>query len=133
MTSLSKGANVPVAAAAVRAELSWAAGSGVPDVDASALLVTDAGRVRDDTDFVFYNQPGHPSGAVRHLGKQGTRDALQVDIGRLESGVDKVVFAASADGGTFGQVRDLRLRLVDAGSGAQVADFAMTASTETAF
>ncbi|WP_214408145.1 VWA domain-containing protein [Pseudonocardia lacus] len=133
MTSLSKGANVPVAAAAVRAELSWAAGAGTPDVDASALLVTDAGKVRDDTDFVFYNQPGHPSGAVRHLGKQGTRDALHVDIARLEGGVDKVVFAASADGGTFGQVRDLRLRLLDAGGHAVIADFAMTADAETAF
>ncbi|MCO1656830.1 VWA domain-containing protein [Pseudonocardia humida] len=133
MTSLSKGANVPVAATAVRAELSWAAGGGVPDVDASALLVTAAGRVRDDTDFVFYNQPGHPSGAVRHLGKQGSRDALQVELGRVENAVDRVVFAASADGGTFGQVRDLRLRLVDAGDGGEIADFAMTASTETAF
>jgi len=133
MTSLSKGANVPVAAAAVRAELSWAAGAGVPDVDASALLVTGSGRVRDDTDFVFYNQPGHPSGAVRHLGKQGSRDALQVDLARVEEAVDRVVFAASADGGTFGQVRDLRLRLLDAGSGSPVAEFAMTAGSETAF
>ena len=33
----------------------------MPDVDASALLVTGSGRVRDDTDFVFYDQPGHLS------------------------------------------------------------------------
>ncbi len=133
MTSLSKGANVPVEVPSVRAELSWAGGPGVPDIDASALLVTDAGKVRDDGDFVFYNQPGHASGAVRHLGKTGTRDALQVDLDRVEGAVDKVVLAASADGGTFGQVRDLRLRLLDAGSGAPVADFAMTAGPETAF
>src|SRR3954452_25540328 len=133
MPSLSKGANTPVDAAAVRAELSWAAAAGAPDIDASALLLTDAGTVRDDSDFVFYNQPGHPSGAVRHLGKRGTRDVLEVQLGRLEAAVDRVVFAASTDDGTFGQVDDLRLRLVDAGSGAEVADFAMSATTETAF
>jgi stress response protein SCP2 len=133
MPSLSKGANTPVDAAAVRAELSWAAAAGAPDIDASALLLTAAGTVRDDSDFVFYNQPGHPSGAVRHLGKQGTRDALEVQLGRLEGVVDRVVFAASTDDGTFGQVDDLRLRLVDARSGTEVADFAMSATTETAF
>jgi stress response protein SCP2 len=133
VTSLSKGANVPVGAASVRAELSWAGAAGAPDIDASALLVTAAGTVRGDTDFVFYNQPEHPSGAVRHLGKRGSRDALEVHLGRVEEAVDRVVLAASADGGAFGQVDDLRLRLLDAGSGAPVAEFAMTASTETAF
>ncbi|MYS72164.1 stress response protein, partial [Streptomyces sp. SID5926] len=56
-TSLSKGANVAVDSPAVRAELVWSPGPGVPEVDASALLLTSAGRVRDDGDFVFYNQP----------------------------------------------------------------------------
>ncbi|BFO22945.1 hypothetical protein SHKM778_93330 [Streptomyces sp. KM77-8] len=68
---MSKGSNRPVEARVVRVELAWAAGAGVPDVDASALLLTEAGRVRDDGDFVFYNQPRHASDAVTHLGKRG--------------------------------------------------------------
>ncbi|MDT4917551.1 MAG: hypothetical protein QOH89_2251, partial [Pseudonocardiales bacterium] len=35
MTTITKGANVPVQANAVRVELSWRGGPGVPDVDAS--------------------------------------------------------------------------------------------------
>jgi hypothetical protein len=58
MTTLAKGANTAVPATRVRAVLGWGGGAGVPDVDASALLLTDAGKVRDDADFVFYNQPG---------------------------------------------------------------------------
>ncbi|WP_286157738.1 TerD family protein, partial [Streptomyces griseus] len=50
-----KGSNVPVDAAAVRAVLRWTPGAGVPDVDASALLLGASGRVRSDEDFVFYN------------------------------------------------------------------------------
>ncbi|MGZ4561592.1 MAG: TerD family protein, partial [Mycobacteriaceae bacterium] len=93
MTLMSKGSNVALSAAAVRVELAWTTGPGVPDVDASALLLTEAGKVRSDADFVFYNQPSHASGAVAHVGKSGGVDALTVDVGRLEPGIDKVVLA----------------------------------------
>ncbi|MGW6566992.1 VWA domain-containing protein [Streptomyces sp. NPDC054975] len=136
-TSLSKGANLPVGSPVVRAVLSWSAGAGAPDADASALLLTQAGRVRDDSDFVFYNQPAHASGAVRHLGKQevdgGTTDTVEVDLRGIEPAVERVVLAASADGGTFGQMSGLTLRLLDSGTGAELARFDMTATTETAF
>ncbi|MFW6692649.1 VWA domain-containing protein [Streptomyces sp. MAR4 CNX-425] len=135
--SLGKGANLPVDASAVRAELSWSEGPGVPDVDASALLLTAAGRVRDDGDFVFYNQPQHTSQAVTHRGKrsEGGRftDSVEVLLGSLEPAVDRVVLCASADGGTFGQVPGLTLRLLDAGTGGELARFDMEATTETAF
>ncbi|WP_405427260.1 VWA domain-containing protein [Streptomyces erythrochromogenes] len=133
MTTLHKGANLPVGAASVRAVLGWSAGPGVPDVDASALLLTAAGRVRSDDDFVFYNQPRHASGAVRHLGKQPGTDTIGVDLGSLEPGIERVVLCASADGGTFGQVPGLHLRLLDAVSGADLARFDMEAGPETAF
>ncbi|RKN43178.1 VWA domain-containing protein [Streptomyces hoynatensis] len=132
--TLGKGANIPLAAPAVRARLTWAAaGRGTPDADASALLLTGTGRVRDDGDFVFYNQPRHASGAVRHLGKSPGVDSLEVNLAALEPGVERVVLAASADGGTFGQLPGLTLRLEDAASGEELAVFAMTATTETAF
>ncbi|MEV6575179.1 VWA domain-containing protein [Streptomyces sp. NPDC051577] len=133
MTSLSKGANLPVPASSVRAVLGWSAGPGVPDVDASALLLAGDGRVRSDGDFVFYNQPRHSSDAVRHLGKQPGADSLRVDLTALEPGIERVVLCASADGGSFGQVPGLHLRLLDAASGAELARFDMTAGTETAY
>ncbi|MFD5888941.1 VWA domain-containing protein [Streptomyces sp. NPDC060334] len=133
MTSLSKGANLPVPASSVRAVLCWSAGPGVPDVDASALLLTGDGRVRSDGDFVFYNQPRHSSDAVRHLGKQPGADSLQVDLTALEPAIERVVLCASADGGSFGQVPALHLRLLDAVSGAELARFDMAADTETAY
>ncbi|MFE2281109.1 VWA domain-containing protein [Streptomyces sp. NPDC059454] len=134
---MNKGSNLPVDARVVRVELAWAAGAGVPDIDASALLLTEAGRVRDDGDFVFYNQSRHASGAVTHLGKQrGTRDTtdtVEVDLGAVEGMVERIVLCASADGGTFGQVPGLVLRLLDAGAGTELARFDMAAGTETAF
>ncbi|ODA73431.1 General stress protein 16U [Streptomyces sp. AVP053U2] len=134
---MSKGSNLPVDAQAVHVEIAWAAGAGVPDIDASALLLTEAGRVRDDGDFVFYNQPRHTSDAVTHLGKRNAvgaaTDTIEVDLSLLEPGVDRVVLCASSDGGTFGQVPGLVLRLLDAGAGSEIARFDMAAATETAF
>lgn len=131
-----KGANVAVPMSAVRIELGWQSGPGVPDADASALLLV-GGKVRSDNDFVFYNQPMHPSGAVRHEGKQQgptVLDALSVQLTTVEPQVETIVIAASSDGGTFGQFRGLYVRVLDAASGAEVARFDPTGATsETAF
>ncbi|PYC65625.1 TetR family transcriptional regulator [Streptomyces tateyamensis] len=117
---MAKGANISLTAAAVRAVLRWSAPPGAPDLDASALLLGAAGKVRSDADFVFYNQPRHPSGVVRHLPKQrvpGTdeiADTVEVDLAKLPVEVQRVVLAGSAETGTFQQVRNLRVLLHDA-------------------
>ncbi|HEV7629225.1 MAG TPA: TerD family protein [Streptomyces sp.] len=115
-----KGSNVQLETVAVRAVLRWTPGAGVPDVDASALLLDDSGQVRSDEDFIFYNQPQHPSGAVRHLAKAQQRDghlrdSIEADLPALGTHVDRVLLAASADGGTFAGVRELQLLLYSAG------------------
>jgi tellurite resistance protein TerA len=136
MQSLTKGANAPVDAASVRVALSWSMGSAVPDVDVSALLCSTSGTVSSDADFVFFNQTTHPSGTVRHRGKvhaaAAVSDNLEVDLDRVPVSVEKVVIAASADGGTFGQVPGLRVDVIDA-AGTTLLRFAMTAQAETAF
>ncbi|MFR9794685.1 TerD family protein [Streptomyces sp. MS06] len=130
-----KGSNIPLEAATVRAVLRWTPGPEVPDVDASALLLGLDGRVRSDEDFVFYNQPRHPSGTVWRLGKkrnaEGLTDTIQTDLSGVESGVGRVLLVASADGVTFDRVPDLRIELHDAaGTDPEpVARFAITPQT----
>ncbi|WP_086802834.1 TerD family protein, partial [Streptomyces caniscabiei] len=118
-----KGSNVPIEATAVRAVLRWAPGQDAPDVDASALLLGPDGRVRSDEDFVFYNQPRHPSGKVWRLGKKrvadGLTDTIQTDLSGVESAVGQILLVASADDVSgepvsFGRVRSLRILLYDA-------------------
>ncbi|MEU4871514.1 TerD family protein [Streptomyces sp. NPDC021608] len=135
--SMPKGSNAPVPTTALRVELGWRQGPGVPDVDASALVLV-GGKVRSDSDFVFYNQPAHSSGAVRHEGKSvaggATTDSLSVDLARVEPAVETVVVAASADGGTFGQVPGLYIEVRDTAQGTVVARFDSAGATvETAF
>ncbi|WP_328507893.1 TerD family protein [Streptomyces sp. NBC_00391] len=135
--SMPKGSNTAVPTTALRVELGWRSGPGVPDTDASALLLV-GGKVRSDADFVFYNQPTHSSGAVRHDGKRDAggqvTDSLVVDLARVEPAIETVVLVASADGGTFGQVPGLYIRVLDERAGTEVARFdSADAGVETAF
>jgi tellurite resistance protein TerA len=75
---------------------------------------------------------------VRHEGKRGdggqVTDTLFVDLARVEGAIETVVLAASADGGTFGQVPGLYVRVLDAGQGTEIARFdSKDATVETAF
>ncbi|SEB86698.1 tellurite resistance protein TerA [Streptomyces sp. PAN_FS17] len=135
--SMSKGSNVPVPTTALRVELGWRSGPGVPDADASALLLV-GGKVRSEADFVFYNQPAHSSGAVRHEGKRDAggqvTDSIHVDLARVEPAIETVILAASSDGGSFGRVPGLYIEVKDAAQGTVVARFDSTgADVETAF
>ncbi|MGW7354712.1 TerD family protein [Streptomyces sp. NPDC054784] len=128
-----KGSNIQLSARTVRAVLRWTPGSGVPDVDASALVLGADGRVRSDDDFVFYNQPRHPSGLVRHRAKargaDGLIDTVEADLSALDDAVTCVMLAASADGGSFADVRDLRLTLHDAAGDELLATFPIQPET----
>ncbi|MBS9374325.1 TerD family protein [Rhodococcus sp. B50] len=69
-------------------------------VDLMAVLLTDDGRVRNDDDFVFFNNPKAPG---VHL----TSDtSVTVDLTAVPSDVQRVLVAASteAQGRTFGEV-----------------------------
>ena len=131
-----KGADAPVPSSVVSVAVGWRSGAGVPDVDCSALLLA-GGTVRGDADFVFYNQPAHPSGSVLHAGKRQVdglvTDTVVVDLTTVEPAVDRIAIVASADGGTIGQVPELHVRVVDS-AGTDLLRFDSTdATTETAF
>ncbi|WP_372345809.1 TerD family protein [Streptomyces sp. KL116D] len=137
MAHITKGANAPVPTAALRVAVCRQDVPGVPVIDASALLLDAAGKVRGDADLVFYNQPAHPSGAVRHTGTtQGggqLAEWLELDLERVEPAVQRVVIAGSCDGGVFGQVPGLSVQAL-LPDGSVVAHYAVTdASSETAF
>ena len=115
-----KGANIPLHTTAVRAVLRWSPGQGVPVVDASALLLGEDGKVRSDEDFVFYNQPRHPSGSAWRLGQkrvaEGQTDTVQTDLARVEADITRILLVASAEDIEFRHVPALRMFVYDAAS-----------------
>ncbi len=137
---LTRGGNVGLAQAGltgpVVVTLTWAPAPGI-DADLSAFLTTAAGRVRGDSDFVFYNQPAGAGGAVRHLGKTArggaTVDQVRIDPAALPADVEKVVIGASLDGaGTFGSLAGLAVEVAPDGGAPAAVRCELAAGPETA-
>ena len=151
--SLSKGGNLSLTKEApgmtkVLVGLGWDTRStdGVDfDLDASAFLLKADGKVRADSDFIFYNQLQSVDGSVEHTGDNrtgagdGDDEAIKVDLSKVPADIDKIAFTvtiheAESRKQNFGQVSNAFIRIVNQDNNSEVAryDLAEDASTETA-
>ncbi|GGX51327.1 hypothetical protein GCM10010341_86110 [Streptomyces noursei] len=148
--ALTKGGNVSLSKqapglTAVRVGLGWQVGTTTGtghDLDASALLCGESGKVLSDQHFVFFNNLTSPDGAVRHSGSRPTgedKEQIEVDLGAVPPGVAKIVFPVSIYEAeqrrqNFGQLSSAYIRVVDQTGGAELARFDLSgqAATETA-
>lgn len=97
MTELSRGANAPLAGSTVDLAVSGARQGAVD------LMVFQLGadhKVRSDADFVFFNQPSSPEGAVRLTGP----DRVAIDLGSVPPQVQTLAVAVSLDDGERGSL-----------------------------
>jgi len=101
--------------------------------------------VRNDFDFIFYNQLRSQDGAVVHQGDnrtgegQGDDEQITVDLEKLSPDVQKIAFVvtihdAEARKQNFGQVKNAYIRVVNESDGKEIARFDLSEemSTETA-
>ncbi len=151
--ALTKGGNVSLSKSApnltaIAVGLGWDARStsGADfDLDASALLTGDNGKVLGDPYFVFFNNLTSPDGSVEHTGDnltgegEGDDETINVELGRVPAEVNKIVFTVSIyeaeqRGQTFGQVTNAYIRIVNRADNVELAryDLSEDASTETA-
>lgn len=104
------------------------------DLDASAFLVDETNRCQNDHDFIFYNNLGHPSGAVVHTGDNrtgegdGDDEQLVVDFSTIPSYVQRIGIAvtihdAELRNQNFGQVSNAFVRLADEATGQELLRF----------
>lgn len=151
--SLTKGGNVSLSKEApgiskVTLGLGWnprVTDGAAFDLDAIAFLVNEAGKVRSDSDFIFFNNLKSADGSVVHHGDNrtgegdGDDETLGVDLSTVPADVAKVVFAAviydgQARNQNFGQVSNAYIRVVNDNGGAEIARFDLSedGSTESA-
>jgi tellurium resistance protein TerD len=94
------------------------------DLDASALLIGENGKVRSSADFIFYNQTASADGSVVHLGDNrsgagdGDDEQITIDLTKVAADVKRVVIVVSIDQAdvrrqNFGQVRGAYCRVFD--------------------
>ncbi|MER6978929.1 TerD family protein [Streptomyces carpinensis] len=134
--SLTKGGNVSLSKqapglTAVTVGLGWQTNTGY-ELDASALLCGQSGKVLSDEHFVFFNNLTSPDGSVRHAGGGspvgGDDQQIHVDLTRVPDRVEKIVFPVSlyegaSRGQGFGQVLRAHIRVLDQEGGTELARY----------
>lgn len=115
------------------------------DLDASCFLLNASGKVRSDSDFIFYNNLKSACGAVEHTGDNrtgvgdGDDEAINVELSRIPADVSKLAFTVTIHEAdqrrqNFGMVSNAFIRIVNRKTGREVARFDLSedASTNTA-
>ncbi|MEU7133746.1 TerD family protein [Streptomyces sp. NPDC046261] len=100
------------------------------DLDASAVLFAD----KQPVDVAFFQQLVSKDGSVRHTGDNlvggagqgGDDESILVDLQRVPVHVNQIVFTVNSfTGQTFAEVRNAFCRLVDEGTGQELARYTL--------
>lgn len=78
-------------------------GAQTGTVDLMAFQLTDAGRVRDDRDLVFFNQPESPEAALRLV----TAEQMTLALADVPPEITTVAVAVTLDEGVGGSLADV--------------------------
>ena len=104
------------------------------DLDASAFILNETGKVRRDDDFIFYNNATSQCGAVKHMGDNrtgagdGDDEQVEIDLSKIQSDVKKVAVCVSIHEAVsrcqnFGMVQNAFIRVIDSNSNEELARF----------
>jgi tellurium resistance protein TerD len=104
------------------------------DLDASAFILGENGKIISDKHFVFFNNLNSPNDAVVHTGDNLTGDGdgddeqIVVDLSRIENNASEIIIVvtiheAASRNQNFGQVRNAFIRLFDSGTNADILKF----------
>lgn len=115
------------------------------DLDASAFLLADTGKVRSEADFVFYNQTQSGCGSVIYSGDNrtgvgdGDDEQIKINLDRVPGAIQRIVVVvtiheAKARRQSFGKVSNAFIRVVNEETDTEIVryDLSEQFSTETA-
>lgn len=115
------------------------------DLDGAVFLLNTTGKVRSDSDFVFYNNLKSVDGSIVHSGDNrtgagdGDDESVTIDLARVPADVDKIaicvtIHEAEQRRQNFGQVSKAFVRCINANGNAEIAryDLSEDGSTEAA-
>lgn len=133
--ALAKGANAQVPSQTLIIVATHAGAN----TDLSAIMLTAAGKVRTEADFVFYGQTASPEGSVKYTNKvqSGTtyKHSLSIDLPAVPAEIERIELTLTIDpetNATFAAVKDAKFSVCDA-SGAELVSFVPEGGVENAF
>ena len=115
------------------------------DLDAVGFVLSNAGKVRADGDFIFFNNKQNAEGSVVHGGDNrtgagdGDDETIIIDLSKMPADVEKVavcvvIYDAEGRKQNFGQVSRAYVRILNDANQQEVAryDLSEDGSTEAA-
>ncbi|MBU5334812.1 TerD family protein [Intestinibacter bartlettii] len=104
------------------------------DLDSAAFLLGENGKVNVDTDFIFYNNLKHSSGAVEHLGDNltgegdGDDEQIKLDLSLVPQNISKIAFTVTIHEAqerrqNFGQVNNSYVRVVNSDTNEELLNY----------
>ena len=115
------------------------------DLDAVGFVLNNAGKVRADGDFIFFNNKQNAEGSVVHGGDNrtgagdGDDETIIIDLSKMPADVEKVavcvvIYDAEGRKQNFGQVSRAYVRILNEANQQEVAryDLSEDGSTEAA-
>lgn len=147
--NLTKGQRIDVGLKHAGVGLGWdpndQASSHEYDLDASAFMLGENGKLISGEHFVFYNNPQSPDASVKSTGDNrtgegdGDDEALMVQLDRVDPRVQQILFVVTIHEAeerrqNFGQVRHAFIRIYDADKGEEICKYELDEdfSTESA-
>ncbi|RYX99636.1 hypothetical protein EON78_03245, partial [bacterium] len=90
------------------------------EIDASAMLISERGKLEEEENFVFYNNPTSLCGGltVQNPSLAGLTKSFKIDTSKLSSNTAKVMFLITIDNGDtlnhrFGDISDIKVVISD--------------------
>ena len=111
--------------------LGWASNSAVSsanfDLDASAFLIGSNGKVKDENDLVFYNNPSGGQGSVKHSGDnkkgsgEGDDEQIHINLAAVPAYIERIAFTITINDAqmkrqSFGDIKNSYVRILNASS-----------------
>ena len=120
---IQKGQKVPInshgSLTSIQARLGWNVNNPSCDVDVSAFLLNQSGKVIGDDWFVFYGQEVSPDGSTKFSTDTGQdREIISINFEKLNSSVSKIVFVLTINEAlvkhlNFSMLKDAYIRIMD--------------------
>lgn len=120
----------------IRVGLGWDIVNQACDLDASAFMLGDNGKVIGDDWFVFYGQTVSPDNSIRHSGDSngagaGDDEIIDINLSAVNPSVKKIVFVVTINealerGLNFSMVSNAYVRVTDSASGQELVRFSLT-------
>jgi len=101
------------------------------DLDTSAFMLSPEGKVADEKNFIYFNNPKSAEGSVSHSGDNktgagaGDDEQIKIDLAIVPANVEKISFGitiheAKERNQNFGQVSNAYVRVLNEASGEEL-------------